>query len=160
MTTLELLDALDASMAAFRARQEAADAARPEAPSGVGPFTAFSIQDTTRVGADSANNGPADTVHWTFSVARADPVTPQKLRVRLDLAGLTKAEFATVFDVPVASVQDWLTGARPIPSWVLPSIRVFELLSPAERSRLLKNPAARTAGGTANLHPFARIEDL
>jgi DNA-binding transcriptional regulator YiaG len=127
LTTVELLEAMDASVAALLSRIEALSA-----------LTAGMQADN---GASAPLDGPA-------------------LRVRLDLAGLSKTEFAAFFGIPVASVQSWLNDERPTPSWVLPSIHMLELLTPAARRSLMKSPPPRNGNKPVNRHPFSRIDEL
>ena len=133
--TAELLDALDLHMDELRARIAALTAELQAAKT----------------------NG----VHYGFPAVAAEKTAPDRLRVRMDYAGLTKASFSLVFGVPVDVVQSWLDGQEPIPAWVISSIHVFELLSPAQRKRFLRPGVARAAGGNpAKVHPFSRIEEL
>jgi hypothetical protein len=127
LTTVELLEAMDAGVAALRSRIEM--------------LTAL----TAGLQADAGASAPLDG---------------KALRVRLDLAGLSKAQFAGFFGLPVSSVESWLAGERPIPSWVVPSIHMLELLTPAARRSLMKSPPPRNGTRPVNRHPFARIEEL
>ena len=116
-----------------------------------------------RIAALSAELQAAKTngVHYDFPAVAAEKTAPERLRVQMDYAGLTKASFASVFGVPIGVVQSWLEGQEPIPAWVISSIHAFELLSPAQRKRFLRPGAARTAGkNPAKVHPFSRIEEL
>jgi hypothetical protein len=42
----------------------------------------------------------------------------------------------------------------------LPSIHIFELLTPLERRRFMAPPAIRSGKNPGKIHPFARIEEL
>jgi hypothetical protein len=103
---------------------------------------------------------PDHGLHWNFSASGTAPTSAHILRVRMDLAGLTKASFSAAFGVPAAAVEDWLAAASPVPPWVLPAIRVYEMLSAAERQRVLRAPPSAAGRRSKNTHPFARIEEL
>jgi hypothetical protein len=98
-------------------------------------------------------------VHYSFPAAAVN-TAPERLRVQMDYAGLTKASFASIFGVPVGMVQNWLAGQEPIPAWVISSVHIFELLSTAQRKRFLRPSAARGGKNPAKVHPFSRIEEL
>jgi hypothetical protein len=102
---------------------------------------------------------PGD-VHCSFPVLPSGSLTPEALRVQMDYAGLTKTKFAEVFCIPPELVQDWLAGERSVPGWVLPSVHIFELLTPSERKRFTGACSARSRRNPAKIHPFARIEEL
>jgi hypothetical protein len=78
----------------------------------------------------------------------------------MELAGLTKSSFSRAFGVSADRVQEWLSGAVPVPPWVVPAIRIYELLPGSARQTVLRIPAARVGNRARNMHPFARIEDL
>lgn len=111
-----------------------------------------------RAGRDGT--APNHGLHWKFSAAGPAPASAQILRARMDLAGLTKSSFAAAFGIPVEVVEEWLSQETPVPPWVLPAIRVFELLSDPARQQVLRSPAARAGKRLENKHPFARIEEL
>jgi hypothetical protein len=135
-TTLQLLDEFEARIAELRARAENATSVRPVAEAG--------------------NNGK---LHWESPPP--DLTAAHRMRVEMGLAGLSKTAFASVFQVPVSSVQEWMAGDAPIPEWVLPSLRIFELLTPALQQQVVKRPLPPVrVGGRRNAHPFSRIEEL
>lgn len=103
--------------------------------------------------------GPEHTIHWNFS-ASGGATPPDILRIRMDLAGLTRASFSTAFGISPESVEEWLSGGAPIPAWVIPAIRVYEMLSASAREKLLRTRSARAGGRSRNTHPFACIEEL
>jgi hypothetical protein len=82
------------------------------------------------------------------------------LRVRMDLAGLTKATFSSIFGISEGFVREMLDGTRPIPSWAPVCIRMFQLLTPTQQRQLLQPQTAQTGRKRSNAHPFSRIEDL
>ena len=108
-----------------------------------------------------ANGGPPErTVHWSFSNAGTDLTPPHILRIRMDLAGLTEASFSTAFGVPAGYVDEWLSGSAPVPPWVVPAIRMYEMLPSPARQKVVRAPVARAGNRKGNSHPFARIEEL
>lgn len=107
----------------------------------------------------AGGTAPDHGLHWRFSATGTVPESAHIVRVRMELAGLTRNSFSTAFGVPADVVEAWLSEAAPVPSWVLPAIRMYEMLSAGARHKLLKAPAAR-AGNRSNPHPFARIEEL
>lgn len=143
MTLLELLESLEAAVAA---RQSGAD-----------PAASSSLVRQT--------NLPGE-VHWTFSDENASALPPGVLRSQMARAGLTETEFSAIFGLTPGLLQDWLEGIRPVPSWVLPTIQMLYLLSPAVRQRLLQDmPLQQSRKPEAQRkqiksHPFSRIEDL
>jgi hypothetical protein len=78
----------------------------------------------------------------------------------MELAGLSKGSFGTVFGVSPEVVDEWLSGSVPVPPWVLPAVRIYELLSASARQKLARTPAARAGKRAGNMHPFACIEEL
>ena len=78
----------------------------------------------------------------------------------MELAGLTKATLSTVFGVPPDRLDEWLAGSVPVPPWVLPAIRLFEMLPASARKNVLRRPAERPGRRAGNMHPFACIEEL
>jgi transcriptional regulator with XRE-family HTH domain len=84
----------------------------------------------------------------------------------MDRAGLSEAEFSAIFGISPGLLQDWLAGTRPVPSWVLPTIQMLYLLSPAVRQRLLRDMPLQQGKmpepprKQIKSHPFSRIEDL
>ena len=111
-----------------------------------------------RTGANGTS--PQRTVHWSFSTAGGECTAPQMLRVRMELAGLTKSLFATTFGVMPECVDEWLSGSVAAPPWVVPAIRMYEMLSVPARQEVVRTPAARAGKRARNTHPFACIEEL
>jgi DNA-binding transcriptional regulator YiaG len=159
LTIFELLDALEAGLVKLKTA--------PQRMNGV-PWT----RDELEADAD---------VHWTTAVARAQSLTPEELRVRLDSADLSHEDFAALFEVQPATLQNWLGGKSKVPGWVGPSLRVVEQLSTSARRRLMRrngepasaptlfttfDPAPKalstgeSPGRNRKKHPFARIEEL
>ncbi len=108
---------------------------------------------------------PAE-VNWTFPNENANVLPPGALRSQMEKAGLTNAEFSAIFGISPGILQDWLGGLHPVPSWVLPTIQMLYLLSPAVRERLFQGRPLREAmkqqaePKQIRSHPFSRIEDL
>ena len=105
-------------------------------------------------------SAPSPTVHCSFSAAGECVTAPDILRVRMELAGLTKTSLSTVFGVPPDRLEEWLSGSVPEPAWVVPAIRLFEMLPASARQKVLRTTAARPGKRTGNMHPFACIEEL
>ena len=138
MTILEMLDALEAGIEALRRKNEELAAGHR------------TIQrPATR-----------SDVHWTFPVEKSDAGRPEMLRRRMETTGLSHAELAGIFGVTVSSLQDWLAGRRPVPSWTLPSMAVLDLLTPVARMTIRNGLPAERAKRPAAPHPFSRIEEL
>jgi hypothetical protein len=104
--------------------------------------------------------GPEHKVHCSFSADGEGAAAPHILRVRMELAGLAKGSFSTAFGTSADVVESWLDGTAPVPAWVIPAIRMYEMLSDSERQKVLRTPAARAGKRTGNTHPFACIEEL
>ncbi len=146
MTLIELLESLEAAVAA---RQSDPDA----------PVAAPSL--VRRAGISSE-------VNYTFPNETAEEhLSPSLLAGHMERAGLTNAEFSSIFGVPPGVLQDWLKGTSAVPSWVVPAIQMLYLLSPAVRQRLLvgaKSPqeTKKTASSPKQIrsHPFSHIEDF
>lgn len=175
-TTAALLDAVDLRVATLMARVRALAAEREasghqDVPNnGSGPLPLFPEIQAAVAPAVSQRPAPASLpvqdagspsdVHCEFPQIETDSVAPDRLRIQMNYAGLTKAAFAEVFGVPAEVIESWLNGERPIPAWVLPAVYIFELLTPAERRSFLRPAAARSGRNPAKVHPFARIEEL
>ena len=145
MTLLELLESLEAAVAARNGQTLSA------------PVTSPSLALKKESQAE---------VNWSFPNENANALPPGALRGQMEKAGLTNAEFSAIFGVSPGTLQDWVGGLRPVPSWVLPTVQMLYLLSPAVRQRLfqdrplqdaLKQPAEPKR---IRSHPFSRIEDL
>lgn len=85
----------------------------------------------------------------------------------MEQAGLNAEELAAALGVPSAALNGWLSGAVPVPAWVLPSVSVLELVTPAARmaARGMASPETAPVRKTVSSqsggrHPFARIEEL
>lgn len=124
LTILEMLDTLDASLAAMHARDGQGERPRP--------------------------------VLFDMS----PDAVPAALLVEMQRAGLSKAEFCSIFGVHVNVLQAWLTGDHPPPSWVPVCVRILALLAPPARQGLLKSAEPRKGKNPARSHPFSRIEEL
>ena len=128
-------------------------------------FTTAELLDELEQRLRDARNGvggaePQHGLHWRFSATGPAPTSAHILRVRLDLAGLSKAAFASAFSVPAEAVEEWLSGASPVPPWVVPAIRVYEMLPDGARRKLLRTRGSQAGSRSGNSHPFARIEEL
>lgn len=145
LTTPQLLDALASGVGAL------ADRVR---------FLSAELEAAKRASPAVPQTAAGDDVHCSFPVSQTSALTPDALRVRMEYAGLTKASFAEVFGISLEMVHDWLSGGRLIPAWVLPSIHIFELLTPLERRRFMAPPTLRSGRNPGKIHPFARIEEL
>jgi len=119
----------------------------------------------------SASPRPASDVHWSFPVEEESNRRPETLRRHMEKAGLAGDELAGALGVPVAALNGWLSGNVPVPAWVLPSVRVLELVTPSARlearGTLSTNavqeavPARKTVSSQPGYrHPFSRIEEL
>jgi hypothetical protein len=119
------------------------------------------LEQRLRSVGNGAGGKPADHgLHWKFSATGPAPTSAHILRIRMDLAGLTKGSFSTAFGVPADVVEEWLSERSPVPPWVLPALRVYEMLPVGARQKVLRTPAARAGNRSENTHPFARIEEL
>jgi hypothetical protein len=76
------------------------------------------------------------------------------------LAGLSHAEFGSMFGVHERVIEQWITGREAPPAWVTLSVRTLALLKPSERRKLLKTRDARSAQTPPRTHPFSRIEEF
>jgi hypothetical protein len=100
------------------------------------------------------------------------PKAASQLRKELETAGLSVEDLSGMFQVSARSARAWTTGARPVPKWLMPALRLFRLLPPATQRALqeagvydgLPAGAGRAAENRPRVsvprHPFARIEDL
>src|SRR5688572_27919026 len=119
------------------------------------------LEDRLRTSkAPGEGSPPERKVHWSFSAAGTGLTPPHILRIRMDLAGLTDATFSTAFGVPPEYVNEWLAGSSAVPPWVIPAIRMYEMLSGPARQKVVRTPVARAGNRSGNTHPFARIEEL
>ncbi len=106
---------------------------------------------------DRAQDGPT----LTFTVPRADSISPDALRTLMESAGLLAEDFAFVFSLNRGTVDNWLKGKASVPGWVAPSLRIFDQLPPSARRRILNRPKpqAVSGGNQSRQHPF-RLEEL
>jgi hypothetical protein len=143
LTTPELLDLLEETLAKRR-QPGSAKVAAPQIPG------LFSSDD---------GNEPAEAgdVHWEIPDGEDHAGRKAGLRERMAAAALSPDLFSRLFGVSVWAVSEWLESKSEPPEWVWPAIRFHELLSVAERQKLL---AARQDTGRNKVHPFSRIEDL
>ena len=143
LTILELIDELEA-----RLQRHPAVRAKTQKD---GNLAAVVSPETTTI---SAANG-------TFFMSKSRPVDPGMLRSHMEQAGLATADVPAIFGITPTQVQDWLNGKRAIPSWVIPALQIFSLLTPGARRKLLaKSQPAGTANPSRKIHPFSRIEEL
>jgi hypothetical protein len=114
------------------------------------------------------NPSPHDSdVHWSFPAEQDGNRRPESLRKHMESAGLSAEELAAALGVPSAALNGWLSGNIPVPAWVLPSVSVVELVTPAARKEARGTATPQIApvrksvsSQTGGRHPFARIEDL
>lgn len=146
MTLLELLESLETAVAARSGAGSSAPAPSP------------SLALRKQASAEINRNVPDEN---------ATKLPPDLLRSQMKKAGLSNGEFSAIFGIAPTVLQDWLGGHRPVPSWVLPTIQMLYLLSPAVRQRLLQEHPVRESVQPSpaepkqiRSHPFARIEDL
>ncbi|MBC8164347.1 MAG: helix-turn-helix domain-containing protein [Bryobacteraceae bacterium] len=153
MTIEELLDALEKSIEALCRHNEYLTVSLAEA-------AANRNFSRTR----GAQKGEADReVHWSFPVSEPGLGRPDVLRRHMERAGLTESELAGLLRVSAESLEGWLSGRHAVPSSVLSSLRVLELLTPAaRRGRGLSKDAGKdpVAFRRNSRHPFSRIEEL
>ncbi len=109
---------------------------------------------------------PSD-VHWSFPAEHSENRRTETLRKQMEKAGLSRDEAADSLGVMRSSIDTWLSGSVPVPSWVFSSMRVLELLSPQARrnararaAREQFDPLIRKSPGKEQRHPFAKIEEL
>jgi hypothetical protein len=140
LTTLELLDAVEAGIAALRSQN--GDAAGPQNGHVAGPQNGHVA---------GAQNGHA-------AETGGGAMAPAELRREMSRAALSTAQFANVAGVGRDEVEDWVEGREPIPSWVPAAVRVVALLTPSALRRLLNGPTQTPR--PAGTHPFSRIEEL
>lgn len=107
---------------------------------------------------------PKLAVNWTFQPDSSGPDRSlnrrEELRQQMLRARLSEVELAGLLAVPVATVEQWLKGHYPVPSWVLPGLRSLELLTPAARDGMRNSMLTRRGNRPVNRHPFSRIEEL
>jgi hypothetical protein len=164
VSLIEMLDALESGIVSLKAhddglsvelsqarRQNALRALTPEQELwGEARVRTVSIQTVATL----------SEVHWSFPGSTAAPTQPEELGRQMERAGLTAADFAEIFRMPLEGLQDWLTGSRPIPPWVVPVLRILELVSPMARRKLLNRPTPELQDSQSKRHPFSRVEDL
>jgi DNA-binding transcriptional regulator YiaG len=74
--------------------------------------------------------------------------------------GLPPGVFADTFHVDFDVMQAWLDGARPVPQWVEPSLKIFGALPQRLRRQWLARRDPGERRDFARSHPFSRIEEL
>ena len=87
-------------------------------------------------------------------------LSADSLRTQIEKAGLSREDFAALFEVPYDTFQDWLSGRGSIPAWIQPALQMLNLLSATERKRLLNRPKAALHNAAGDKHPFSRLEEL
>jgi hypothetical protein len=90
----------------------------------------------------------------------------------LEAIGLSVEDLSRMFHVTVRSAKSWTNGGTRVPTWLMPSLQIYRLLSPTARRAVLESltqdglpgrggrPAANQSRANAVRHPFARIEEL
>lgn len=100
----------------------------------------------------------------TTPMGKTESISPDHLRLEMESAGLSRADFTEIFGTQPATLQNWLMGKTSIPHWVMPALRIFEQLPPAARRKfvnVIPRPQPAQAPQTrTEKHPFSRIEDL
>jgi hypothetical protein len=134
LTVLELLDALEIGIVTLRARNEG----------------------STR----NACAGGCACVRQPLAAADADFFSAKTLRVEMERSAVTPAKFTKMLGVDRNTLESWLAGTSPIPSWVQHSTRVLALLTPSARRKLLNSREWKPEKNSKNAHPFSRIEEL
>lgn len=152
LTIFDMLDALEAEIAALRAQQ-----GRPAAE-----VRATSIAAVRDALAKNGTNGEAAAEPGEPGAGASE--TPANgapdLHRWMRLAGLSHAEFGSMFGVHERVIEQWITGREAPPAWVTLSVRTLALLKPSERRKLLKTRDARSAQTPPRTHPFSRIEEF
>jgi transcriptional regulator with XRE-family HTH domain len=108
-------------------------------------------------------------------VTRVEAKLAAKLRAELKNLNLHPDDIAALFGVSARTVLNWTSASSRVPSWLLPSLKLYSLL-PADARRSAfqqlapdrKAPAESAAAAASAqaapepkaVHPFARIEDL
>jgi hypothetical protein len=95
------------------------------------------------------------------SPRESNSISPAALLAEMEKFAISAVDLAAATGVAHGEVEDWLTGARPIPSWISAIIRVTGLLPSPARRRLrshVENPSQQRL--SAGSHPFSRIEEL
>ncbi len=153
LTILDMLDALEAEIAALRAQQgrPAAEvhATRIAAVRDALAMNGRNGEDGTQAEEPDAD-GPGDSL-----VSEAPD-----LHTWMRQTGLSHAEFGSIFGVHERVIEHWITGREAPPAWVPLTVRTLALLEPSERRQLLTSPDARTAQSPPRTHPFSRIEEF
>ena len=134
MTILELLDALEIGIVTLRAQNE------------------ISTQNTC--------GGACAHAQQPLAAADAGLLSPETLRIEMERAAVTPAEFTRMLGVDRSILESWLAGRSPIPSWVQHSTRVLALLTASARRKLLNSREWKPEKNSKNSHPFSRIEEL
>jgi DNA-binding transcriptional regulator YiaG len=147
LTTLELLDAVEAGIAAMKSQNGHAG--------GLEGGDAGVLQK----GHAGSQNGDSPVPPNGHAASNgAAPIAPAALRAEMARATLSARQFAGVVGVGREEVEDWVEGRAPIPSWVPAAVRLLALLTPSALRTLLSG-TVRTQR-PAGTHPFSRIEEL
>ncbi len=141
------------------------------APRARHPFAEFTSNPPRPVAVPAAtakaSPGAGSDVHWSFPAEQDVTQRPDTLRMHMEKAGLNAEELAAALGVAATALNGWLNGSVPVPAWVLPSVSVLGLVTPAARkeARGTAHPEAApvrksVSSQTGGRHPFARIEEL
>ncbi len=115
------------------------------------------LLDSLEAGINARPGGEPD---WIFSVAKTSAPSPEAVRVLMSRAGMTHADFSSLFKVRQETVAAWLNGTSRIPPWVPAAMQAVEMLTPVARRKLLNYPKPATGEKSPRAHPFAKIEEL
>ncbi len=145
-STVELIDALEAGIAAIRSRN--GQAAPDEAPAPPPAAALADIAEPVAAPAPAALPAPPAVVAASALVAE------------MERADVSPVELAKVMGVPHTELNDWISGRAEAPDWALAAIRLVALLPPSARRKILTQPRAFARQSANRSHPFSRIEEL
>ena len=83
-----------------------------------------------------------------------------ELTAELIRTGIPADELASVLGVPQTKIDAWLAGNSAVPDWVPATIRLFSLLTPVMRRKLLDGSAVVSREHPIRSHQYSRIEEL
>jgi hypothetical protein len=135
LTTLEMLDLLEAHLAGLR-------------------------MDSVAGGARGVPGAPPDTPVAPIEAA----AHPEELRTEMQASGLSVAVIAESLGVSATTLEDWVAGRLAAPAWALTTLRLVRRLAHRNGTATVF-PQARakqepTKQDSVRRHPFSQIEDL